>query len=94
MDRFKPSLWQGARRFTRSYELTTDALTIRWGIVPRRHNRIPRGKITNVDLGINYLLPGRSSVRVNVGSGEPVICNGLSRRSARALAASLRHAEM
>jgi Flp pilus assembly protein CpaB len=66
-------------------------LTIRWGFVRRRTNRIPRSKITNVDLALNYLVPGMSGVKVNVGSGEPIVCRGLTRRSAKALAAALHH---
>lgn len=86
---FKPSAWQLLWKLTRSYEVTADALVIRWGIVRRRTNRIPREKITNVDVGLNYLMPGMSSVRVNVSSGEPIRCIGLSRKNARALAAAI-----
>lgn len=93
MTRFKPSWWQLARRFTWSYEITDEALTLRWGVVRRRSNRIPLSKITNVDLALNYVLPGMSGVRVNVNSGEPIACRGLSRRSARALADAVRAAE-
>ncbi len=89
MEKFKPSWWHGLSRLTRSYEVSDDALTIRWGVVRRRHNRIPRSKITNVDVSLNYLNPGSSVVRVNVGSGEPIKCPGLTRRNAKALTAVL-----
>ena len=86
METFKPSWWHGLSRLTRSYEVSDDALTIRWGVARRRHNRIPRSKITNVDVSLNYLNPGSSVVRVNVGSGEPIKRPGLTRRNAKALA--------
>jgi uncharacterized membrane protein YdbT with pleckstrin-like domain len=89
MQTFKPSAWQLLWAITRRYEIADDALTIRWGIVRRRHNRVPREKITNVDVSVSYLVPGTSSVRVNVGSGEPVKCAGLTKANARALGAIL-----
>lgn len=86
---FKPSAWQLLWAVTRSYDVSDDALTMKWGIVRRQTKRIPREKITNVDLALNYVLPGMSGVKVNVGSGEPIVCKGLTRKNARALAAVL-----
>lgn len=89
MESFRPSLWQLWWKWTRRYEVTDEALTIRKGVATRRHNRIPREKITNVDLSVSHLIPGRSSVLVNVGSGEPIKCEGLTKPEARRLAAAL-----
>jgi uncharacterized membrane protein YdbT with pleckstrin-like domain len=86
---FKPSAWQLLWRLTRRYDVSGDTLTMKWGIVRRRTKRIPREKITNVDLALNYVMPGMSGVKVNVGSGEPIQCRGLTRKNARALAAAL-----
>jgi membrane protein YdbS with pleckstrin-like domain len=89
VETFKPSAWQLWWKWTHQYEVTEDALTIRTGVAVRRHNRVPREKITNVDLTLSHLVPGRSSVLVNVGSGEPVKCPGLTKSEARRLAAAL-----
>lgn len=89
METFRPSAWQLWWHWTRAYEVTDDALTMRWGVATRRHNRIPRNKITNVDLRLSHLLPARSGVGVNVGSGEPIVCEGLTKSDARRLAAAL-----
>jgi uncharacterized membrane protein YdbT with pleckstrin-like domain len=92
MKTFRPSAWQLLRRVTCSYTISPDDLVMKRGIIRRRTKRIPREKITNVDLALNYVLPGMSGVKVNVGSGEPIVCTGLTRKNARTLSAVLHNA--
>ena len=85
----KPSWWHPFHRIARSYTVTEADLTIRSGLITRREQTVPRDKITNVDTALSRLVPGRSSVTVNVGSGEAIPCGNLTRGNARLLAAAL-----
>jgi len=85
----KPSWWHFFHRIARSYTATETELTIRSGLITRREQTVPRDKITNVDTALSRLVPGRSSVTVNVGSGEAIPCGNLTRAHARQLAAAL-----
>ena len=85
----KPSWWHPLHRIARSYTVTETDLTIRSGLITRREQTVPRDKVTNVDTALSRLIPGRSSVTVNVGSGEAIPCGNLTRAHARQLAAAL-----
>lgn len=86
---FSPSRWHPFKRIFRSYQVTQDALILRQGMFSKREQRIPREKITNVDVRVNLVNPGTSSVHANTGSGESIACVGLTKETARALGAAL-----
>lgn len=85
----KPSKWQLGKLLRRtSYEVTPDEVIVKYGIVSTSTRRIPRNRITNVDLRLSHLSPGSSAVALNVSSGEPIVCDGLTKAAARTLAAN------
>lgn len=86
---YRPSRLHPFRRHTRRYQLTDSELVVQLGLFSRQERRIPREKVTNVDLRVARLNAGASSVGINAGSGEPIVCDLLTGRDARSLAAAL-----